>query len=202
MMDTVGQHTDAALLRRGDHGLVHVDCIATADPELWRCSAPVVEGFPLCSATVALPSRRYRSMFGWVQLVHFTDNESHGELFELDPFALFDDAPCPCCWYGQHRVLFDDPSRDVGQLLEWVAHSFLATTPLGEIAQGKPRSVVAITGFSWGFTDDGSKHTLHDVAVLGPDQWSRHLGVLRQTYTRRHFADTPDSCFMSIPQPS
>lgn len=31
-------------------------------------------------------------LFGWVQLVRSTDNESGGGEFEVDPFALFGDA--------------------------------------------------------------------------------------------------------------
>ena len=70
--------------------------------------------------------------------------------FELDPFGLFGDAPSPYCWYGQRPTLFDAPSRSVRELLEWVAHSFLATTPLDEVAQLKARRVVPLVGFSWG----------------------------------------------------
>jgi hypothetical protein len=167
-MESVSKHLDASFLWRGDHGLVHVDCIPNTDPEVWGCMSSVATGFPVCTATVAFPSNGYRSMFGWVQLVCSTDNESRGERFDLDPFALFGDAPSPYCWYGQQPILFDAPSREVRQPLEWVAHSFLATTPLDEVAQWLPRRVVPVIGFSWGFTDEGSNVTLHDIAVLPP----------------------------------
>jgi hypothetical protein len=74
-----------------------------------------------------------------------------------------------------------------------VAHSFLATTPLDEVIQWKPRRVVPIVGFSWGFTDDGSNVTLHDLSVLSAEEWATHLAVLRQTYTRWLFADTSEA---------
>jgi hypothetical protein len=137
---------------------------------------------------VDYPPFGYRSLFGWVQLVCSTDNESEGERFELDPFALFGDAPTPYCWYGALPVLFDAPSRPVRQRLEWVAHSFLATTPLDEVAQLKPRRVVPLVGFSWGFTDDGSIVNLHDLAVLTNGEWEAHLDLLRETYPWWNFA--------------
>jgi hypothetical protein len=121
-------------------------------------------------------------MLGWVQLVCSTDNESGGTDFEVDPFSLFGDAPSPYCWYGQRPILFDAPSRPLRQPLDWTAHSFLAATPLDEVADLKPRRVVPIIAFSWGFTDTGSDVTLQDPAVLPRQAWDSHLGVLRQTY--------------------
>ena len=128
-------------------------------------------------------------MFGWVQLVRSTDNESGGESYELDPFALFGDAPSPYCFYGTRPILFDAPSRAVRRPLEWVAQTFLATTPLDEVAQMKPRRVVPLLGFSWGFTDDGSMVTLHDPAVVADQAWDVHLDLLRRTYPWWHFSE-------------
>ena len=131
-------------------------------------------------------------MFGWVQFVCSTDNESEGKQFELDPLALFGDAPSPYCWYGQRPILFDAPSRDVRQPMKWIADSFLATTPLDEVAQWKPRRVVPLVGFAWGFTDDGSRVTIHDLVVLSPEAWTAHVAALRTTYPRWLFADVPE----------
>ncbi|HEV2368267.1 MAG TPA: hypothetical protein VGR90_00240, partial [Acidimicrobiales bacterium] len=71
-------------------------------------------------------------LLGWVQLVRSTDNASAGERFEMDPLLLFFDAPSPYCWYGTAPTLFDAPFRLRDVAMEWVAHSFLATTPLDE----------------------------------------------------------------------
>ncbi len=128
-------------------------------------------------------------MFGWVQLVRSTDNESSGVRFELDPFGLFGDAPSPYCWYGQRPILFDAPSRWVRNPLKWVAHSFLATTPLDEVAQLQARRVVPLLGFSWGFTDTGRTVTLDDIEVLRDREWTMHLDVLRQGYPMWVFAE-------------
>ena len=118
-----------------------------------------------------------------------TDNESGGLRFELDPLGLFGDAPSPYCWYGQRPTLFDAPSRSVRQPLEWVAHSFLATTPLDEVAQLKARRVVPLVGFSWGITDTGSRVTVDDIEMLTDGEWMMHLDVLRQGYPMWVFSE-------------
>ena len=177
-----GQSLDVPFSWRGEPGSLHVRCVPNRDPEFWGCWGPVAEGFSVCAATVEYPAHGYRSMLGWIQLVRATDNESCGEEFELDPFAIFGDAPSPYCWYGQQPTLFDAPSRSVRRSLEWVAHSFLAATPLDEVARMQPRRVVPIVGFSWGFSDSGSDVRLHDVAQLADNVWGTHLHLLRKTY--------------------
>lgn len=132
--------------------------------------------------------RGYRSLFGWVQVVRSTDNESGGLRFELDPFALFGDAPSPYCWYGQRPILFDAPSRPIREPLEWVAHSFLATTPLDEVAESA-RRVVPLVGFSWGFTDTSSTVILANIEVLTDHEWTEHLDVLRRGYPAWVFSE-------------
>jgi hypothetical protein len=167
---------------RGEAGRVDVECVPNTDPDFYGCWWSAAKGFPVCTATVDYPALGYRSMLGWVQLVRSTDNESGGLGFERDPFGLFGDAPSPYCWYGQRPTLFDAPSRPVRKPLEWVAHSFLATTPLDEVAQLKARRVVPLVGFSWGFTDSGSTVILDDIELLSDEEWSMHHDVLRQGY--------------------
>jgi hypothetical protein len=193
VIEAEGKVLHCEFLWRANRGSLHVGCMPNSDPGFWGCWSSVAEGFPVCTATIEYPRHGYRSMFGWVQVVRSTDNESGGERFELDPFALFGDAPTPYCWYGQRPVLFDAPSRSGRQPLDWIAHSFLATTPLDEVAQLGPRRVVPVVGFSWGFTDDGSNVTLHDLAVLSPGEWSAHLDLLRGTYPRWLFANTSEN---------
>lgn len=184
---------DAAFVWQSESGSVHVECLPNEDPEFWGCWFPIAQGFPVCTATVDYPARGYRAMLGWVQVVRSTDNESAGEHFELDPFGLFGDTPIPYCWYGQRPILFDAPSRPIRQPeLEWVAHSFLAATPLDEVGEMKPRRVVPIIGFSWGFTDTGSDVTLHDLVVLPDDAWNGHLELLREGYPWWIFSDAND----------
>ena len=95
----------------GVTGNVEVECVPNDDPSGYGTVGANAYGFPVCTATVDYPRRGYRAMFGWVQLVRSTDNESRGEQFEPDPFALFGDARSPYCWYGTEPTLFDAPSR-------------------------------------------------------------------------------------------
>lgn len=109
----------------------------------------------------------------------------------MDPLLLFFDAPSPYCWYGTAPTLFDAPFRLRDVAMEWVAHSFLATTPLDEAMRTLKRPVVPLVGFSWGFDiDDGRVVTLHPVAELSPNEWNSHLETLRQTYSDWEFPET------------
>ena len=73
---------------QGVRGEVLVECIPNDDPDGYGTAFADATGFPVCTATVRFPRRGYNAMFGWVQLVCSTDNASHGERFEIDPFAL------------------------------------------------------------------------------------------------------------------
>jgi hypothetical protein len=53
---------------------------------------------------------------------------------------------------------------------------------LNEVAELKPRRIVPIIGFAWGFTDSGSEIVLDDVALLPEGAWDSHVNVLSQTY--------------------
>jgi hypothetical protein len=65
----------------------------------------------------------------------------------------------------------------------------LATTPLREVAAWKPRRVVPLVGFSWGFRDSGSSVELHETALLSSDDWQSHLDALRATYPAWVFSE-------------
>jgi hypothetical protein len=165
----------------GEIGTVHVECVPNDDPESLGTANPV-PGFPVCTATVRYPRRGYRSLFGWVQLVKFTDNASGSGEFEMDPFVLFGDAPSPYCWYGTEPTLFDAPSRSTLARMHWHAHSFLATTRLDEILREEARFVEPIIGFSWGFDIHDETIELQPLARLTTDDWNGHLAVLAQSY--------------------
>ena len=61
-------------------GDVQVECVPNVDPAAYATVADDVVGFPVCTAWVRYPRRGYHSMFGWVQLVRSTDNESQGSV--------------------------------------------------------------------------------------------------------------------------
>ena len=167
---------------RGLTGDVSVECIANGDPLGYGTVASDAYGFPVCTATVRYPRRGYDAMFGWVQLVRSTDNVSHGHDFEPDPFALFADARSPYCWYGTEPTLFDAPSRVDREPLAWLAHSYLATTPLDEILDGNPRRVVPLLGFAWGFDITSDSIMLREIEPLADRDWKVVLPALRAAY--------------------
>ena len=170
---------------RGVTGAVRVECVPNDDPRGYATWAADAYGFPVCTATVQFPRRGYDAMFGWVQLVRSTDNESAGEHFEADPFALFGDARSPYCWYGTEPTLFDAPSRPDRAPIEWVAYSFLATTPIAEVLEGNPRRVVPVLGFEWGFDirpESPADVELREVAPAPAGAWEAVVPALRAEY--------------------
>jgi len=174
-------------------GDVQVECVPNDDPAAYATVADDVVGFPVCTAWVRFPRRGYHSMFGWVQLVRSTDNDSHGRAFEVDPFMLFGDARSPYCWYGTEPTLFDAPSRFDRVPLGWLAYSFLATTPIEEVMAGRPRRVVPLSGFAWGFdVDDDGSAELRPITRLTGNDWADVVPILRDEYPTPlwTFADT------------
>ena len=147
-MSAGAKDLDVGFTWQGEVGRIHVECVPNTDPGFYGCWWSVAEGFPVCTATrdysgAGLP------LDARMGAARSFDGQRIRQLaVGLDPFGLLGDAPSPYCWYGQRPTLFDAPSRAVREPLEWVAHSFLATTPLDEVAQLKARRVVPLVGFS------------------------------------------------------
>jgi hypothetical protein len=142
-----------------------------------------------CTATVEYTGRGYLQLFGWVQLVRSTDNIFQGQKFEMDPFdpfKLYGRAPSPYCWYGILPTLFDAPSREERVRLDWIAHSFLAVSPL----RGDRRIVTPLLGFSWGFhVSDVGTVALDPIASLRTADWESHLSYLYDCYPGWNFTE-------------
>lgn len=168
----------------GVSGHVEVSCDVTDDPDVLG-TFPGARGLPNLTARVVYPGRGYRALFGWVQLVRSTDNGSGGREFEMDPFALFEDAPSPYCFFGSLPTLFDAPARDERAGLDWLAHAFLAHSPL----DAEKRQVVPLLGFSWGFeVDDEGAVTVRPVEPLDSADWASHVPYFERTYPEWTFA--------------
>ncbi|MGC5395260.1 hypothetical protein ACPXCP_05850 [Streptomyces sp. DT20] len=145
---------------------------------------PAMRGYPCCTSTVTYPGRGYRAMFGWVQFVRSTDNASGAADFDMDPFILFEDAPSPYCFFGINPTLFDAPSRAERRPMAWLAHSFLAYTPLDR----EQRCVIPLTGFSWGFGIDAEGNIpVRPAAALTAADWDEHLPYLGTSYPAWEF---------------
>jgi hypothetical protein len=173
---------------QGHNGRVVVSVEKTIEPARLGARDGAI-GLASCTATIEFAGRGYLQLLGWVQLVRSTDNSFQGEKFEMDPFdpfKLYERAPSPYCWYGILPTLFDAPSRDERIRLDWVAHSFLASSPL----RGERRIVTPLLGFSWGFhvADDGHV-TLDPITSLTVADWESHLPYLRDCYTEWRFTE-------------
>jgi hypothetical protein len=144
------------------------------------------QGFPCCHARIDYPERGYDALFGWVQLARSTDA---GQQFAIDPLRFFEDTAAPHCFYGFCPTLFDAPSRDQRDAMDWIAHTFLA--PIDVFADR--RDVRPVLGFSWGFQiDQASGLSIRAVRPLLPADWELHRAYLMSRFPAWSFiaADT------------
>lgn len=173
---------------QGNKGRVVISVEKTLEPGILGARDGAVN-LANCTATVEFVGRGYLQLFGWVQLVRSTDNAFQGEKFEMDPFdpfKLYERAPSPYCWYGILPTLFDAPSRDERVHLNWIAHSFLAASPL----RGERRIVTPLLGFSWGFHISNSRNvTLDPIASLTAADWESHIPYLQDCYPQWNFVE-------------
>jgi len=181
---------EIAFTHQGYRGRVIVSVATTTEPAILGARDGATD-LANCTATIEFAARGYLRQFGWVQLVRSTDNTFQGRQFEMDPFdpfGLYKGAPSPYCWYGITPTLFDAPSRDERVRLDWVAHSFLAASPL----RGNRRVVTPLLGFAWGFhVDDNGKVALKPVTSVTAAEWESHLPYLRDTYPAWQFTEIP-----------
>ena len=168
----------------GVSGRVEVVVIANDDPPSLGCNDDNL-GFPACLAKVRYPGGGYQAMLGWVQLVRSTDAVKAD--FEVDPNFLLPDVDSPYAYYGYKPTLFDSPGRTHRNDIDWVAHTFLAASPVEPGA----RRVIPLEGFSWGFTRVETTIQLAPVLPLTPNDWVRQLPLLRARYPSWQFDSEP-----------
>ena len=155
---------------RGVSGSVDVDVRRNVNPPELGCDAASL-GMPVCIAQVHTTALGYRAMCGWIQVVRSTDSSTGGEGFEMDPFAP-SGTDAPYAFYGLAPTLFDAPGRDHRDDLDWLAHAFLAHTPLGSA------SVEPMLGFSWGFNFRNGDVQIVDPSRLDHNDWAAHQPLL------------------------
>lgn len=156
--------------RAGHPGRVEVEVGSNHDPDSLGTLA-YAYGFPYCRATIDHPARGYIGAVGWVQLV--ADSQRGGE-FQLDPYEPLGPVSHPFCFFGFAPTLFDAPSRSRRDDVDWTANSFLCDL-------AAPDQIRAILGFSWGFSIRDGEIEIKPAATLEPDDWNRHLSVLKSS---------------------
>ncbi|GCD99344.1 hypothetical protein [Embleya hyalina] len=175
-------------VREGRTGSVAVTVERVDDP---AAIGQTVEArdFPCLTARVTYPEHGYGAMFGWVQMVRSTDGAAGGDAFGMDPFVLFPDSRSPYCYFGLNPTLFDSPARLDREPMSWLAHTFLAWTPIAETIE---RHVVPLVGFDWGFDVDATGDVaIRDAAPLPDSAWTDHLPFLVARHPTWTFARRP-----------
>ena len=170
----------------GQPGQVSVSVVANTAPRDLGGNEDNL-GFPACTATVSYQGGGYLAMMGWVQLVRSTDGSSRE--FAMDPYFLFPDVDSPYAFYGYQPTLFDGPGRAHREEMDWLAHSFLAATPL----EYEAREVRPLIGFAWGFNIRSGHVDVVPASSLSIAAWAEHVPYLRATYPNWRFdSPTPD----------
>lgn len=162
-------------------GSVAIDVRRNVYPAELGCDAASL-GLPVCIARVETATQGYRAMCGWIQVVCSTDNSTGGEGFDMDPFAP-SGTDSPYAFYGLAPTLFDAPARDHRDDLDWLAHAFLAHTPLGT------NTVEALLGFSWGFRFRAEEVQIVAPAPLVPTDWAAHQELLTAEHPAWTFSE-------------
>lgn len=89
----------------------------------------------------------------------------------MDPFAP-SGTDSPYAFYGLAPTLFDGPGRDHRNDLDWLAHAFLAHTPL------RTNTIEVLLGFSWGFRFRTQEVEIINPVPLHHDEWAVHQELL------------------------
>jgi hypothetical protein len=170
---------------RGVRGAIDVTVDVTRNPSDLGAS-PGAVGLPHCQATIEYPGKGYAALVGWIQMVRSTDNDSHGEAFEMDPLMFVGEVPHPFGFFGITPTLFDAPARRTGADLDWLCHSFLSYI---KDLEGETRVVKALAGFSWGFSRKDGTTTVEPTRRLASADWSGHLDLLHGEHPGWRFLD-------------
>ena len=173
---------EISFTHRGTSGRADVEVLPNTDPARWGSHAGSL-GLAVCTARLDIAAHGYDAMFGWVQMVRSTDNSSGGRGFDMDPFGPFAGLDTPYCFYGLAPTLFDAPARDTRDDLDWMAHAFLAHTPIGT------RTVEPVLGFSWGFRVRSGRVRIEADAPLDvAAEWDNQQALMRTAHPGWDFA--------------
>lgn len=139
-------------------------------------------GHPTMKAFVAsFDGDGYRTASGFIQLVD-TERTTEGEVRrerELDVPETFRAAGVPFFAWGYPASLYDAPAnnRNGADRLVWQATTWFVSVP----ARWNDYQVQPITGFQWGYVDDGGTVDLLPLKTLARDHWESNRGWLTRS---------------------
>ena len=146
------------------------------------------EGFPVCEASVKTHGdmQGYGSIYGWIQMVRAGDPSDSTTPWEMDPIPILADLNTPFAWFGPEPKLFDAPTREGVDQLDWTCHSFLTYIEDSLVS----KAVIPILGFQWGFElhGHGSKPKIKVLRELQLDAWNGHLDLLENSFSGWSFS--------------
>lgn len=178
---------------RGLDGLVTVDMVVNEDPRRWGYDLlgqfPVDQaaGFPVVRASVAYPAEGYRAAMGWIQLVHYGEDQGDLEVL-VDLTPQHSDAGTPYAFWGFRPTFFDAPSTQQASI-RWTAEAFLATSPDALMT----KTVLPVCGFRWGYDTTRRPPGLSPPERVGPEAWDRARATLAGHFPAWRFLDANDS---------
>lgn len=192
---------------RGFDGHVTVRYGANDDPASWgfdllRLPFEIarVRGFPVCEAEIAYGGTGYRAFMGWIQVItvtpHDTDSMPAASWTAIDLLPVQAPDETPFTVFGSAPTFFDAPGPNPPRSDEtWLAETFLAIVP--DVARS--RQIAALLGFSWGYALRAGQPTLLAAAMLGAEDWNKHLAYLGQHFPSWRFEPNFASPDMTAP---
>lgn len=134
--------------------------------------------FPVVHASVETESEGYASILAWVQVVSTTYLATGAKHRLVDVAPQLQGLEVPYVCFGARPTLFDAPSTDAEEDIDWIAHSFLVGSPDCVMS----RHLVPLCGFSWGYQVRRRTPTPILPAEIGSGEWSVDQDLLRTAH--------------------
>ncbi len=180
---------------RGQEGTVAIYYGVNHHPLAWRLDLldlpfdlSLIEGFPVCQATLTYPGAGYQAVMGWIQLITVQETKTGKVWVSNDQWPNQQGSSIPFLSFGYLPTLFDAPGPNPPRTDEiWLAETFLVSCP----DVGRSPTIRPVLGFRWGYTLVEMKPVLLPVEPLASSRWQAHLSFLREHYPSWEFLSSP-----------